>query len=72
MVPQIPKEYENKGIAYVLPQREITFNGYAFDPDPNSELSFYWNLEGPWNTFTYQDTNIITQSFDEAGDGTLP
>ncbi len=68
VVPQIPKEYENKGIAYVLPQREITFNGYAFDPDPNSELSFYWDFEGPWNTFTYQDTNIITQSFDEPGD----
>jgi PKD repeat protein len=68
VVPQIPKVYGKQGISYVLPQREITFYGYAFDQDPNSELSFYWEFVGPWNTFTYQDTNIITQSFDEPGD----
>jgi len=33
VVPQIPKTYGKKGEAYVLPQREISFNGYAFDPD---------------------------------------
>ncbi|MGA1873908.1 MAG: hypothetical protein ACMUHY_09595, partial [Thermoplasmatota archaeon] len=68
VVPQIPKTYANKGIAYVLPQREISFNGYAFDPDPNSELSYYWSFEGPYDIYTREDVTFLTESFDEPGD----
>jgi len=71
VVPQIPKEFAKRGEAYILPQQEVEFNGYAFDPDPNSELSFFWEFQGEWNTFTYVDTNIISQSFDEPGDWTI-
>ncbi|MBN1538870.1 MAG: PKD domain-containing protein, partial [Candidatus Thermoplasmatota archaeon] len=68
VVPQIPKSYAKKGEAYILPQREISFNGYAFDPDPNSELSYYWLFEGPYDSYTREDTTLLRESFDEPGD----
>jgi PKD repeat protein len=68
VVPQIPKTYGKIGEAYVLPQREISFNGYAFDPDPNSELSYSWTFEGPYNIYTREDVTYLRESFDEPGD----
>ncbi|MBN1390716.1 MAG: PKD domain-containing protein [Candidatus Thermoplasmatota archaeon] len=68
VIPQIPKSYAKKGEAYVLPQRELSFSGYAFDPDPNSELSYSWLFEGPYDMYTREDQTFLRESFDEPGD----
>jgi PKD repeat protein len=69
VVPQIPEEYENLGEAWVLPQQQVVFNGYAFDPDPNSELFFHWDFYGPYGQYYhYELTNIIDYKFDEPGE----
>lgn len=69
VVPQIPAAYESRGEAWVLPQQQVVFNGYAFDPDPNSELFFSWDFEGPFGQFYhYELTNIIDYTFEEPGE----
>ncbi|MEA3559564.1 MAG: PKD domain-containing protein, partial [Candidatus Thermoplasmatota archaeon] len=67
-IPQVPKEFGRDNEAYVLPQQEIQLQGYAYDPDPNSELSYYWSFEGEWNTFYREGATILTEYFEEAGD----
>ena len=68
-VPQIPEDYANLGEAWVLVKQEIVFNGYAFDPDPNSELFYEWDLEGPYGQFYHHElTNVLNYVFDEEGD----
>ncbi len=70
-VPQIPADYENRGEAWVLPQQHIVFNGYAFDPDPNSELFFYWDIYGPYGIYYHHEhTNILDYLFTEDEIGT--
>lgn len=67
-IPQIPREFARQGEAYILPQQEIQIQGYAYDPDPNSELSYHWKFEGEWNTFYREGATILTEFFDEPGD----
>ncbi len=66
-VPQIPKEFGRDNVAYVLPQQEIELQGYAYDPDPNSELSYYWKFESEWNIFYREGATILTEYFEEPG-----
>jgi|GEM_PF-1197016 len=71
VTPQLPKEYADLFEAWVLPEQQVLFNGYAFDPDPNSELFFYWDMYGPWGVYYHREsTNILDYTFseDEIGD----
>ncbi|MFW3146797.1 MAG: PKD domain-containing protein [Thermoplasmatota archaeon] len=68
VVPQIPKEFARLNEAYILPQTEIQFNGYAYDQDPNTQLSYYWTFQGEWTTFYREGATILTEWFEEPGD----
>jgi hypothetical protein len=57
-----------EGQAWILPEQEITFDGYAYDPDPNSLLTYVWDFIGPYGTKTVTDAPSVTEYFDEAGD----
>lgn len=80
-VPQIPnlKELQKQGIdvsslvgqAWILPEQEITFEGYAYDPDPNSDLTYIWEFIGPYGSKTIPDSPTVTDYFDEPADWTI-
>ena len=77
--PQIPNwdEFSAKkyvleyGEAWVLPNQEIQFNGYATDPDPNSVLKYFWDFIGPFTSFTKQGSLQVQETFTEPGDWTV-
>jgi len=67
--PQIPKEFAPDQESYITPQKDIRFNGYAYDKDPNTELKFEWELTGPDGYYQYYEGfNIIDTTFDTLGD----
>ena len=57
--------------AWVLPNQEIQFNGFASDPDPNSVLKYYWDFIGPFSSFTKQGNLQVQETFTEPGDWTV-
>ncbi len=69
VVPQMPAEYAGMGESWVLVKQQVIFNGYAFDPDPNSELFYSWDLEGPYGEFYHHElTPQLDYVFDEEGE----
>ncbi len=66
--PQTPPEYEGKE-TYILQNQDVEFNGWAFDPDPNSELRYVWKFQSPSGiTNEIPLTPRVVQPFDEVGD----
>jgi len=57
--------------AWVLPLQEITFQGRAYDPDPNSDLTYTWEFVGPFGTKRIPDAADVTEYFDEAAEWTV-
>jgi len=66
VVPQIPPTF--KGETYALYQNDVEFNGFAYDPDPNTNLLYEWLFEGPYNYYEYTNAPRIVQTMDELGD----
>ena len=79
VLPQIPNYIELaklgynveafRGHAWILPQQEIVIQGYAYDPDPNSDLTYYWEFIGPFGTkMIPKGPPVIIEYFEEAAD----
>lgn len=69
IVPQLPSEYSRRGEAWALPNMNIRFDGYAFDPDPNSVLFFEWDFFGPFGQYYhFEGTPSYDFTFEEPGE----